>query len=46
MAHEMRLQPQEVEALRALGALDVIAKPFDPMQLASRIGEIWSRHHG
>lgn len=32
-----KVQPQEVAALRAMGALDVIAKPFDPMQLASRL---------
>ena len=31
-----KVQPQEVAALRAMGALDVIAKPFDPMQLANR----------
>lgn len=32
-----KVQPQEVAALRAMGALDVIAKPFDPMQLATRL---------
>lgn len=32
-----KVQSQEVAALRAMGALDVIAKPFDPMQLASRL---------
>lgn len=32
-----RAQAREVETLRALGARDVIAKPFDPMQLAARV---------
>lgn len=32
-----RTQAKEVERLRELGALDVIAKPFDPMQLCERI---------
>lgn len=36
-----KVQPQEVAALRALGALEVIAKPFDPMQLASRLTGIF-----
>ncbi len=36
-----KVQPQEVAALRALGALDVIAKPFDPMKLATRVRAIW-----
>lgn len=36
-----KVQPQEVTALRAMGALDVIAKPFDPMQLASRLSGIF-----
>ena len=41
-----KVQPQEVEALRALGALDIIAKPFDPMQLAQQIGAIWEGRPG
>ena len=38
-----KVQPQEVEALRVLGALDVIAKPFDPMTLSEQIREICAR---
>ena len=30
-------------ALRALGALDVIAKPFDPLELPSQIQALWDR---
>ena len=31
----------EVDRYRALGASDVIAKPFDPITLGERIREIW-----
>ena len=41
-----KVQPQEVAALYALGMLGVIAKPFDPMQLASKVSAIWEDHHG
>ncbi|GAB4194248.1 MAG: response regulator [Thalassobaculales bacterium] len=37
-----KAQPDEVESLLALGALAVIAKPFDPMALAEEIGHIWT----
>ncbi|MCO6411310.1 MAG: response regulator [Thiogranum sp.] len=40
-----KVQPQEVEHLISLGALDVIAKPFDPMTLAAQITDTWNRHH-
>ncbi len=32
-----RSQAQEIEAYKALGARGVIAKPFDPMALATRV---------
>jgi len=32
-----KVQPLEVQALRDLEAIDVIAKPFDPMELAKQI---------
>ncbi len=41
-----KVQPQEVAALRALGALDIIPKPFDPMQLAQQLGAIWEARPG
>jgi CheY-like chemotaxis protein len=41
-----KVQPQEIANLRSLGALDVIAKPFDPMTLPSAIRTIWTTHHG
>ena len=37
-----KVHPSEVAEYKKLGALDVIAKPFDPMQLASNIRNIWS----
>ena len=33
--------PQEVDRFMSLGAVGVISKPFDPMQLAVRVREIW-----
>ena len=38
-----KVQPQEVALLRSLGAIDVIAKPFDPMTLAQTVRQIWER---
>jgi CheY-like chemotaxis protein len=39
-----KVQPAEIAHFRSLGALEVIAKPFDPMRLADTIREIWRRH--
>ena len=36
-----KVQPAEVAHYRTLGARDVIAKPFDPMTLASQVRAIW-----
>lgn len=36
-----KVQPHEVNQYKKLGALDVIAKPFDPMKLAINIKSIW-----
>ncbi|MDP2169354.1 MAG: response regulator [Rhodocyclaceae bacterium] len=36
-----KVQPQEVAHLKALGAVDVIAKPFDPMALADHVRSLW-----
>jgi CheY-like chemotaxis protein len=41
-----KVQPQEVAQFKALGALDVIAKPFDPMTLPDAVRGIWNRRHG
>lgn len=36
-----KVQPSEVAQYQALGALNVIAKPFDPMTLAEQVRKIW-----
>ena len=41
-----KVQPREIEELKAMGAVDVIAKPFDPMGLVDLIREIWERIPG
>jgi two-component system OmpR family response regulator len=39
-----KVQPAEVEYYLSLGARGVITKPFDPMQLANQVRDIWSRN--
>lgn len=41
-----KVMPSDVERYQALGAADVIAKPFEPMTLAERVQEIWSASRG
>lgn len=38
-----KVQPQEVAHFRSLGAIAVVAKPFDPMTLAQEIKTIWEQ---
>lgn len=38
-----KVQPSEIEYYRAIGGLDVVIKPFDPMTLAEQLREIWER---
>jgi two-component system OmpR family response regulator len=40
-----KVQPHEVEEYKALGAIDVIAKPFDPMTLSENLRDIWNRYN-
>jgi two-component system, OmpR family, response regulator len=40
-----RVQAHEVALYREMGAVDVIAKPFDPMTLADTVKTIWSSLH-
>ncbi|MFC3712134.1 response regulator [Sphingoaurantiacus capsulatus] len=37
-----KAQPEEVARLRALGAADVLAKPFDPQVLPDALRRIWT----
>jgi len=39
-----KVQPQEVRQYKELGAIDVIAKPFDPMALSDNVRAIWENH--
>lgn len=38
-----KAQPEEIEKLRALGAIDILAKPFDPMTLTNDVRAAWLR---
>lgn len=38
-----KIQPSEIAYYKSLGAIDVIAKPFDPMTLADQIRIIWEK---
>lgn len=37
-----KVQTSEVAFYKSLGAIGVIAKPFDPMQLAEQVRQLWS----
>jgi CheY-like chemotaxis protein len=39
-----KVQPREIEAYMALGAVGVIPKPFDPMEVSNEIRRIWDGH--
>ncbi|HEY0553650.1 MAG TPA: response regulator [Thermoanaerobaculia bacterium] len=41
-----RVQAHEVLQYREMGAVDVIAKPFDPMTLAETVQTLWRSLHG
>ena len=41
-----KVQPEEVDQYKRMGAIAVIAKPFDPMSLATEIEENWGDHNG
>lgn len=40
-----RTDPADLARYRALGARDVISKPFDPGMLARRVRDIWEEAH-
>ena len=40
-----KAQAHEIARYKQLGALDVVAKPFDPMSLAATVLAIWNRAH-
>ncbi|MDH5181376.1 MAG: response regulator [Gammaproteobacteria bacterium] len=38
-----KVQPQEIEYFKSLGAVEVIAKPFDPLKLPELISKAWQK---
>lgn len=38
-----KVQPKEIQEYKALGAVEIVAKPFDPMTLAQTLRDIWAR---
>ena len=40
-----KAQRDELDRFLALGAIGVIAKPFDPMTLAQQLRDIWDGHY-
>lgn len=41
-----KVMPANIAEYKALGALDVISKPFNPMALPAQIAEIWEARNG
>lgn len=41
-----KVRPSEVRELESLGAVGVIAKPFDPMALPGQVKRLWEAAHG
>ena len=39
-----KAQPQELEQLIDLGAIDIIAKPYDPQTLSEQLHTVWAQH--
>ena len=37
-----KTNPDEIQELKNLGAIGVIAKPFDPMKLAQQVKDLWA----
>lgn len=38
------VMPKHVERLKSLGAIEVLAKPFDPIQLSEQVEAAWSKY--
>ena len=38
-----KTRPEDIASLKALGALDVIPKPFDPTTLSDQVRSIWQK---
>lgn len=40
-----KVQSSEVELYTNMGAIGVISKPFNPMELAATVKDLWAKHH-
>lgn len=40
-----KIMNEEISRFKTMGAIDIIAKPFDPMTLASQIQTIWNNQY-
>ena len=40
-----KVQTSEIQRYTDMGAIGVIAKPFDPMQLAETVKRLWAEYH-
>ncbi|CAM2842858.1 two-component response regulator [Legionella steigerwaltii] len=41
-----KIQSNEIEDYKSIGAIDVIKKPFDPLTLATSIKNAWLKYNG
>lgn len=41
-----KIQSNEIEDYKSIGAIDVIKKPFDPLTLAMSINHAWLKYNG
>jgi CheY-like chemotaxis protein len=41
-----KIMTEEINLLKKMGVIAVIAKPFDPMSLSTEIQTIWDSYHG
>ncbi len=41
-----KIQAQEIKEYKEMGVVDVISKPFDPLELSNQLNEIWVRCNG
>jgi DNA-binding response OmpR family regulator len=41
----VRAGEADIAMFRGLGAIGVIAKPFDPLKLPPQLEELWNQHH-
>lgn len=40
-----KIMNEEINRFKTMGAIDIIAKPFDPLTLSAQIQSIWNQHY-